>query len=247
MRTLILFLLIMISIPRTLAAEKATVDVPCSFLAIATYDAQAVARRCTELIESGPLPSPALARAYLIRILAHMRIDAGAFDNDQLIAEATKVIEIEPRNRLAYQLRGGAYFEKADYRRALEDTTKSIELDPTDWNELNVRAAIYSRMGEHRLAIADNNKAVEIAPQVAAVYSNRSSTYQHAGEMDNALRDINKAISLSPRGYYYFARGKMLDSLGRTEEAIADYRSALRLEPNHKAYEDRLRRLGASP
>jgi tetratricopeptide (TPR) repeat protein len=42
-------------------------------------------------------------------------------------------------------------------------------------------------------------------------------------------------------------RGHVLEGLGRREEAIADYRLALRLAPGAKKYQEELKRLGVEP
>ena len=50
----------------------------------------------------------------------------------EAIADFTKVIELDPKNALAYYNRGAAKFALNKYSEAMADYTKAIELDPKD-------------------------------------------------------------------------------------------------------------------
>jgi hypothetical protein len=77
--------------------------------------------------------------------------------------------------------------------------------------------------------------------------------------MAEALSDLNQGLSLPNRHLYpisslYYQRAKIFEEMGRTEEAIVDYRDALRLqnglqalESNNAEIREALKRLGATP
>lgn len=89
---------------------------------------------------------------------------------------------------------------------------------------------------------------MELAPKAPVPYANRAQANLMAGKAPEALSDINQALSMKyPAPYFYCVRGQIFEAIGRTEEAIADYRNGLRLEPNHEGCRDALRRLGAVP
>jgi len=68
------------------------------------------------------------------------------------------------------------------------------------------------------------------------------------GNDAKALPDANKAIGLAPTdANAYETRAEIHEKLGQREEAIADYRKSLSLDPKQKLAQDALKRLGAAP
>ena len=249
MRYLLFALSFVVSMPPiALFAQVPKRPASCSlFDPAGPVDAEAVVASCTQLIESDKLSGKALARAYLTRILASAG-KSRTIDHGQTIADATKVIEIDPQDGLAYLFRADSYRATGEYNLALRDATKAIELDPRDQTALTYRSSLYVAKSEYELAIADATKAVEVAPKAPAPYANRAWTYLKAGKTAEALSDMNHALSMKYAApQYHYQRGEIFEAIGRTEEAIADYRNALRLEPNHEGYRQAHRRLGAAP
>jgi predicted negative regulator of RcsB-dependent stress response len=70
------------------------------------------------------------------------------------------------------------------------------------------------------------------------------------GETASALGDADQSVSLRPRAGAYQTRGDVFKALGRKDEAVADYRKALEMDPDadtRTAVEAALRELEASP
>lgn len=88
-------------------------------------------------------------------------------------------------------------------------------------------------------------------PKLAAAYIGRGVTYQNKGLNDQAIADFSKAIALPlPQpdlASTYLGRGVSYEHKGTRDQAIADYREALALNPNMKAAQEGLTRLGATP
>ena len=89
---------------------------------------------------------------------------------DGAIAAYTRLINKSPKIGALYGLRGGVYFNKEDYDRAITDYTKSIEL----------------------MSNGDNS--------IAKMYNNRGIAYGYKGEQDKEIADYKKVISLDPSG-----------------------------------------------
>ena len=71
-------------------------------------------------------------------------------------------------------------------------------------------------------------------PGYAYVYMNISVLEAHEGHLDAALHAADEAVRLNPGlapAHYY--RGRVLEKLGRTEEAAAAYGQALAIDPRH--------------
>jgi len=127
-------------------------------------------------------------------ILDHL--DKG--DYNQNIKAAEIMIEIDPKNPVAYVLRGEAYHMLGEYDKAIDDLNIAIELDPKYGRAYAYRGETYRLKKEYSKAMMDLNKAIELNPEDSWAYANRGVIYRLAGREDKAIRDLNKAIELSP-------------------------------------------------
>ena len=81
-------------------------------------------------------------------------------------------------------------------------------------------------------------------PGYAYVYMNISVLEAHEGHLDAALHAADEAVRLNPGlapAHYY--RGRVLEKLGRTEEAAAAHKQALAIDPRHLEASNALARL----
>lgn len=110
------------------------------------------------------------------------------------------------------------------------------------------RAYSYRQLGELAKAKSDYTQLKQLNP-------NRISVYAQLGDIESlnknfaaALENYTKLIEFVPtEGRVYQARASSLEQLGRKEEAIADYRKALSLDPTLAESVEGLKRLGAAP
>lgn len=121
----------------------------------------------------------------------------------------------------AYQNRGTAYSAKELYDQAIADYTEAITLQPDN-------AVIYVLRG---IAYDDNNRDLS--------------------HSEPAIADYSKAIALQPApsdlAFAYDHRGTDYQSELLNDQAIADYRAALRVDPNNEEALAGLKILGAAP
>lgn len=78
-------------------------------------------------------------------------------DIEQAIDDATKAIEINPKDHNAYFARAYAYAKpnKNEVDLAIADYTRAIEIEPRDANSLINRAILWDNKGDHDLAIKE--------------------------------------------------------------------------------------------
>jgi tetratricopeptide (TPR) repeat protein len=101
---------------------------------------------------------------------------------------------------------------------------------------------------KHDRAIADYTKAIEIDLKSAWAYNARAWAYFKAGKAVQGLPDAEKSLELRPNDAETLdTRGSIFETLGRKEEAIADFRTALRINSNLESSKEGLKRLGVSP
>ena len=64
------------------------------------------------------------------------------------IADASKVIRLDPKNAEAFVVRAAAESRAGDSRRAVDDATEAIRLDPTNIYAYAHRGGAYKDLGE---------------------------------------------------------------------------------------------------
>jgi tetratricopeptide (TPR) repeat protein len=127
--------------------------------------------------------------------------------------------------------------------------TKSSDLD----SYYNNRAIAYMRLNQYDTAIADFTQAIARHPPEASYkddlyYIDRAWAYHLKGEDAKALPDADKAIAMTPDDPDYIeTRAEIYEQLGQRDQAIADYRAALKLNPKKDGSRQGLQRLGVAP
>ena len=76
----------------------------------------------------------------------------------------------------------------------------------------------------------------------------RATAYFLKKKPDRALSDLSQAIRLDSSSLQaYKLRGGILGALGRRDQAVADFRKALKLDPSDESVKKSLKELGATP
>ena len=102
------------------------------------------------------------------------------------------------------------------------------------------------------LAIAGCTALIQTQHQtkqmLAFAYNNRAWAYHHKGDDQAGLRDVDMALILAPNNAAVIeTRAEINEKLGKRDQAVADYRAALKLDPKMAQASDGLKRLGAKP
>ena len=161
---------------------------------------------------------PATAAAKDDASLEEARRACGKPKSEGAFEACTKIIAAEPNNAGAFVLRGNALQSLDRRSEALADYTRAIEIDP---NTVHAYEAYFSR---------------------AAIF------YRNF-EFAKALTDMEKVFELNPnpgQALIFSIRGGIYERLGKKDEAIADYRRALALDPKDQGSINGLSRLEAA-
>jgi tetratricopeptide (TPR) repeat protein len=170
-----------------------------------------------------------------------------AQDVDRRILGCTDRISQYPRDATAFFNRGSAYLGKGDFDRAIADYTRVIQIDPAYSPAYYHRGIANEGREQYDQAIADFNKAVEINPRYGGAFDARARVYLMSDQPMLAMRDAERAVSLDPfNEAFRVTRAYSYEALGRTQEAIADYRRILSSNPSMTLAIDGLGRLGVS-
>ena len=121
------------------------------------HDADLSIKGCTNIISE----QPHAVWAYGTRGNAYFNKG----DYDSAIADASKVIEINPKSAAGHFNRGLAYDQKEEGKdRAIADYTKAIEVDPKNAKYYARRGSDFADQGQIDEAISDVTKAIELEP-----------------------------------------------------------------------------------
>ncbi len=97
---------------------------------------------------------------------------------DDMIANATQALRIDPTFIRAYELRGCAYCKKGDYDSAIADYTEAIRLRPDDpLRYYRPRAFAYAQKADFDNLIADCSEVIRLAPKDSEAYYFRAWAY----------------------------------------------------------------------
>lgn len=165
------------------------------------------------------------------------------------IAACTTVLaQVQNANQRAAVLAARAvhYFDAAKYKSAQSDLDEAIKLDqePKMAAKLhNFRSMVASALGNKDLALADATDAVQLDPSVAEYWKERAKWFFSRGEFKLAVHDFDEAIRLTPNDAdAYYARGTIhlqdvlfANDLDAYNRAMADFTSAIRLNPRYGA------------
>ena len=146
------------------------------------------------------------------------------------IASLSAVVDRNPNDAEAYNVRGTAYGRAGMLSQALRDFNRAIALNRRFHQAFANRALIFRRMGQTNQAARDYNTALSINPQYDIAYIGRGNIYRQAGKTNQAFRDYNQAIQLDttdPRAYHN--RGLIYQDQRNHEFAIEDFSTAVSL------------------
>jgi tetratricopeptide (TPR) repeat protein len=156
------------------------------------------------------------------------------------LADFNQALAHRPDYPEALNNRARARQALGDDRGALADLDRAADCATGGFlaTVLHNRGALRQQAGDLRGALADFDRALELDSGHVATHINRGEARKEAGDLDGALADLNDALERTPTAAaapIYHARGGVLALRNDFQAAIADYDSALRLEPGYYA------------
>jgi len=162
----------------------------------------------------------------LVRIYKQER----KFDN--LVEICRKVVTAQPNDVALLAELGGAYLYAENHEEACRVFEKLIGME-------NDNPVFYCRWGEALFATgrimesqAAYKQAAEIDPEDAdRYYFQLANLFQNTSHNNEALKLLKDCISVNPgNSLYYCALGDILIALGKTDEALAAYKTAIQYD-----------------
>jgi tetratricopeptide (TPR) repeat protein len=153
-------------------------------------------------------------------------------DWDASIAAFDQVLNIDPKQVIAYSNRGMAKRMKGDLDGAIADFTQAISLEPKLAEAYDNRGDAKKDKKDIDGAIADYTQAIQLDPKMAAPYYNRGTIRVTKNDYEGAIADLTQGIELDPtHPDGYVNRGFVRQAQKDLDGAIADYTQALAIDP----------------
>jgi Tfp pilus assembly protein PilF len=130
---------------------------------------------------------------------------------------------------------------------AIELYTRSIATCPTA-EAYTFRGWAYERMGRIDDAIAECHKAIEVDPDYGNPYNDIGAYLIAKGDLDGAipwLQRAKQAPRYEPRHFPYMNLGRVYAAKGMVTAAVAEFESALKIQPDDQGILQMLARLRA--
>ncbi len=124
---------------------------------------------------------------------------------------------------------------KESLEKAVELTQKAISLDPKDSRYYAQLGHLCTMKRDYDKAIAEGERAVALDPGGADAQAWLGMTLNNADRPKEAIPLFEKAIRLNPNGptWYFLNFGHSYRLTGQYQEAITQYKKALRIAPNN--------------
>ncbi|MEZ0229161.1 MAG: tetratricopeptide repeat protein [Planctomycetota bacterium] len=163
-------------------------------------------------------------------------------DAQGAIEDATKVIDLDPKNALAWLVRGVARGSANDPDGSLDDIGRAIEISPSA-SAFAARAVTHMGQGHIEPAIDDYGRAIELERANPVHWHHRGELYFRRDRLAEALADLIECVRLDPESTdAWFLLGAVRDKQGDLEMALDCFERALKTG-NAKSLENAWRAL----
>jgi len=139
-----------------------------------------------------------------------------------------KLKKLAPKNATVYAHTGFAYGEMKQYKEASWNYAKAIELGSKDPQVRYNLATVYGKMGREKDAIREYEKFAAVSPNTE-VLTILGEYYVKTKNYDGAIKAYKKlTVMEGGKAAGYSGLGLVYDLKGQTDQAIENYRTALK-------------------
>ena len=159
---------------------------------------------------------------------------------EEAIAAMDKVLETNPKNETAWDIKGSSLVLLASnmYDEALTCFDKAIEIYPQDIWAWNGKGDAFNHMRRYEDAIKAYDKALEIDAQAFGPVSGKASALWKLGSYNESLKVYDDAIELtsqdSEKALFWFEKAHLLAENGNYSETVKALGEVSRLAPQDK-------------
>lgn len=180
---------------------------------------------CSEAIERNPF----IADCYQIRALSRIRL--GKYD--EAVSDYRQALAFDPENEGLMHNLSLCYCRMQQFDEALGVLDTLRRVVPSYTPALNMRARIHLQKNDTIAAYADLSESLKQDKYDPDVYSVRALLYMQQQKYAEAEEDLSSAIYLQPSSGDYVNRAVARCNQQNLRGAMADYDTAIDLDPNN--------------
>ncbi len=148
------------------------------------------------------------------------------------VALLTRVTELEPKHRSAWNDLGRAYLALRQNDKAIAALNQAIANNPYDEYAYNNLGRAYWDLRDYDKAAAAFRKQIDVNPLDKYAHKNLGNMLLEAHKEQEALPELEKSVSLTPDDpLAYVSLGQAQLELGQSDKAIASFDRAVNLAP----------------
>lgn len=153
---------------------------------------------------------------------------------------ATVLIQ-NPEEAEAYYLRGSLYEKSGDLEKSASDYEKAIQYSPKNTKYLTARGRLFWKQKDFVSADTILNAAIALNQREWESHYFLGKIFQEEKHWNQALIAYDRVIEIFPQfSLAYLERGRIKETQGNREEAIADYEKAIHFDRQQKEALERL-------
>ncbi len=165
-----------------------------------------------------------------------------AIKNDNYpVAEALlkRVLEKEPKHKLARRQLGYALYAQRKYDAAIEVLREQTKINPFDDYAYNLLGQVFWQQQKYEEAEVAFRKQIEVTPLDKSVHGSLGQMLVEWRKYKEAVPELEQAISLNPEEEsHYVSLGHAYLKLGETAKAIEAFDKAIKLAPGQRVWND---------
>jgi eukaryotic-like serine/threonine-protein kinase len=204
---------------------------PFRFLAwvrLARGDARGAGDYAARAVEVAPNDHPLLYHAACM-------LSYGGRQDEALVA-VERALLINPEHSQLLNVKGNILTRKGDFAGAAAVLEKAHARDPRQATVLDNLGYALFQLKRFKEAASTYGRAAELDPEDWDAFEGRALSLMELGRFDEAEKDMGRVVAGRPTADSYSNRGAVRSRAGRYDDAMADFREALRLDPDNQEY-----------
>ena len=143
------------------------------------------------------------------------------------------VVKAAPESARGHDNLGTEYFKRKDYKTALKHYQEAVRLRPEHAIFHNNLGRAYGMLGDIKNAEAELRKAVDLNPTLAEAMNNLGIVFFQKADYTTAAWLFALSSNQKPDSRVSFNLAKTRLKLGQVKEAITEFETTIRLQPDH--------------
>jgi Tfp pilus assembly protein PilF len=119
-------------------------------------------------------------------------------ERQKAIDDYSRAIQLEPKNRFNYLLRGHVWSRQGDHDRVIADFDEAIRLTPDEASAYVARAIEWEKDLQPDKAMSDYQRAISLDPGAVLAYDGRARIWRNRGEYEKVVTNFAELARMAP-------------------------------------------------